>query len=169
MSEQQTNNQEANQAVFQIQRVYLKDASLEMPHAPQIFLEQQAPSIEISVDVGAAQVAENIFESEVTVTVTSRIADKVAFLVEAKQAAIFEISGVPNEQLDPLLGILCPNMVYPYLRANIADLITRTGFPPVHLADINFEQFYQQRLEQAQQAAQAADEPSGLILPPGHA
>ena len=150
MSEQQ-----APQAVFQIQRVYLKDASLELPHAPQVFLDQQTPSVEVSVDVGAQQISDNIFEAEVTVTVTSRLGEKVAFLVEAKQAGIFEISGVPPEQLDPLLGILCPNMIYPYLRANIADLITRTGYSPVHLADINFEQFYQQRLEQAQQQAAA--------------
>jgi len=108
----------------------------------------------VAVDVGAQRLAENIFESEVTVTVTAKIEDKVAFLVEVKQAAIFEISGVPEEQYDPLLGILCPGMIYPYLRANVADLITRTGFPPVHLSDINFEQFYQQRLAAAQENAQ---------------
>ena len=163
-------DQQNQQATFQIQRVYLKDASIELPHAPQIFLEQQNPSIDVAVDVGAQQVSDNIFESEVTVTVTSRIGEKVAFLVEAKQAGIFEISGVPVEQLDPLLGILCPNMVYPYLRANIADMITRTGYPPVHLADINFEQFYQQRLEAAQaQMTQQDTTSSGIIMSPGNA
>ncbi|EOA02818.1 MULTISPECIES: protein-export chaperone SecB [Herbaspirillum] len=145
MSEQ---NQEAQeQPVFQIQRVYLKDLSLEQPNSPAIFLEQEAPSIEVSVDVGAEALAEGVFESTVTITVTAKVKDKVAFLVEGKQAGIFEIRNVPAEQLDPLLGIGCPNIIYPYLRANIADAITRAGFPPVHLAEINFEVFYQQRLQ----------------------
>jgi len=145
MSEQ---NQEAQQQpVFQIQRVYLKDLSLEQPNSPAIFLEQEAPSIEVSVDVGAEALAEGVFESTVTITVTAKVKDKVAFLVEGKQAGIFEIRNVPAEQLDPLLGIGCPNIIYPYLRANIADAITRAGFPPVHLAEINFELFYQQRLQ----------------------
>ncbi|QJP98866.1 protein-export chaperone SecB [Herbaspirillum rubrisubalbicans] len=145
MSEQ---NQEAQlQPVFQIQRVYLKDLSLEQPNSPAIFLEQEAPSIEVSVDVGAEALAEGVFESTVTITVTAKVNDKVAFLVEGKQAGIFEIRNVPAEQLDPLLGIGCPNIIYPYLRANIADAITRAGFPPVHLAEINFEVFYQQRLQ----------------------
>ncbi len=145
MSEQ---NQEAQeQPVFQIQRVYLKDLSLEQPNSPAIFLEQEAPSIEVSVDVGAEALAEGVFESTVTITVTAKVKDKVAFLVEGKQAGIFEIRNVPAEQLDPLLGIGCPNTIYPHLRANIADAITRAGFPPVHLAEINFEVFYQQRLQ----------------------
>ncbi|MFJ3047432.1 protein-export chaperone SecB [Herbaspirillum chlorophenolicum] len=145
MSEQ--NQQEQQQAVFQIQRVYLKDLSLEQPNSPAIFLEQEAPSIEVSVDVGAEALAEGVFESTVTITVTAKVNDKVAFLVEGKQAGIFEIRNVPADQLDPLLGIGCPNIIYPYLRANIADAITRAGFPPVHLAEINFEVFYQQRLQ----------------------
>ncbi|GLR25256.1 MULTISPECIES: protein-export chaperone SecB [Limnobacter] len=149
-------SEQAQEAVFQMQRVYLKDASLEMPNAPQAFLEKSNPQIEVSVDVGAQRLGETVFESEVTVTVTAKVEDRVSFLVEAKQAGIFEISGVPEEQYDPLLGILCPNMIYPYLRANVADLITRTGFPPVHLSDINFEQFYQQRLAAAQEQANQA-------------
>lgn len=149
-------SEQAQEAVFQMQRVYLKDASLEMPNAPQAFLEKANPQIEVSVDVGAQRLGETVFESEVTVTVTAKVEDRVSFLVEAKQAAIFEISGVPEDQYDPLLGILCPNMIYPYLRANVADLITRTGFPPVHLSDINFEQFYQQRLAAAQEQANQA-------------
>ena len=135
------------QSVFQIQRVYLKDMSLEQPNSPGIFLEQEAPAIEISLDVNAEPLAEGIFESTVTITVTAKIKDKVAFLVEGKQAGIFEVRNIPEDQLHPLLGIGCPNIVYPYLRANIADMITRAGFPPVHLAEINFEVFYQQRMQ----------------------
>lgn len=157
MTEQLSQNSQttATDAVFQLQRVYLKDTSLELPHAPQIFLNRNQPKIEVQVDVGGERINATIFESVVTVTVTARIEDQVAFLVECKQAGIFEVAGMPDEQLEPILGILCPNMIYPYLRANVADLITRTGFPPVHLSDINFEQFYQQRSAAAKEQQQA--------------
>ena len=140
------------QPVFQIQRVYLKDMSLEQPNSPSIFLEQEAPSIEVSLDVGAESIAEGIYESTVTITVTAKVKDKVAFLVEGKQAGIFEARNIPAEQMDPLLGIGCPNIIYPYLRANIADVISRAGFPPVHLAEINFQAMFEQ--QQAELAAQ---------------
>lgn len=133
------------QPTFNIQRIYLKDASLEIPGAPQIFLETDPPSVEVQLDVANSVVLEGIHEVTVTVTVTTRVKEQVAFLVEAKQGGIFEIRGVPEEQIEPLLGIVCPNIVYPYLRANLSDLITRTGFPPIHLAEINFEAFYNQR------------------------
>jgi preprotein translocase subunit SecB len=161
-------NEQAQQPVFQIQRVYLKDMSLEQPNSPGIFLEQEAPTMEVAVDVGAESLADGVFESTVTITVTAKIKDKVAFLVEGKQAGIFEARNIPPEQLDPLLGIGCPNIVYPYLRANIADLITRAGFPPVHLSEINFELFYQQR-QQAMLAAQQEEQGAGLVMPDGTA
>ncbi len=157
---------ENQQPIFQIQRVYLKDLSLEQPNSPGIFLEQEAPNIEVAVDVGAEPLAEGIFESTVTITVTAKINDKIAFLVEGKQAGIFEARNIPPEQLDPLLGIGCPNIVYPYLRANIADAITRAGFPPVHLSEINFEVFYQQRL-QAMAEQQQPQSSAGLVMPNG--
>jgi preprotein translocase subunit SecB len=114
--------------------------------------------------------AEAVFEATVTITVTAKVKDKVAFLVEGKQAGIFEVRNIPDEQLDPLLGIGCPNIIYPYLRANIADMITRAGFPPVHLSEINFEMFYQQRLQAlAEQQQQAQNNNSGLVMPDGTA
>ncbi len=155
------------QPVFQIQRVYLKDLSLEQPNSPAIFLEQDAPAIEVAVDVGAEQLADGVFESTVTITVTAKINDKVAFLVEAKQAGIFEARNIPDEQLDPLIGIGCPSTIYPYLRANIADAITRAGFPPVHLSEINFEVFYQQR--QQALAQEQATNGSGIVMADGSA
>lgn len=158
---------ENQQPVFQIQRVYLKDLSLEQPNSPAVFLEQEAPNIEVAVDVGAAQIGEGVFEAVVTITVTAKVGDKVAFLVEGKQAGIFEARNIPAEQLDPLIGIGCPNIVYPYLRANIADIITRAGFPPVHLSEINFEAYYQQRLEAM--AELKKQESAGLIMPDGSA
>jgi len=146
-------DQQAQAPVFNLQRVYLKDASLELPNAPQIFLEQEAPAIEIQVDVTNNGLAAGIYEVELTATITAKVKDKVLFLVEGKQAGIFQIESVPEDQLDPILGILCASIVYPYLRANLSDLITRTGLPPVLLQEINFEAFYQQR--QAQRMAEA--------------
>jgi preprotein translocase subunit SecB len=143
------------QPIFQTQRIYLKDLSLEQPNSPTIFLEQQAPAIEVSVDVAAQVLSEGIYEAMVTVTVTAKIKDKAAFLVEGKQAGIFEARHIPENQLAPLLGIACPNIIYPYLRSNIADIITRAGFPPVHLSEINFEAFFQQRAQAAKAAQEA--------------
>ena len=164
--EQQTEN---TNPAFSLQSVYLKDLSLEMPNSPQIFLEQETPAVEISLNVGGQRLAETIFEATVRVTVTTKIADKVLYLVEGTQAGIFEIANIPEEQFDPLLGIVCPTMLFPYLRANIADAINRTSLPPLHLAEVNFQALYEQRIQEAQQAQQnsAAPEDSGIILPPG--
>jgi preprotein translocase subunit SecB len=157
------------QPVFQIQRVYLKDLSLEQPNSPAIFLDQNPPNIEVAVDVGVEALADTIFESTVTITVTAKVSDKIAFLVEGKQAGIFEAANIPAEQLDPLLGIGCPNIIYPYLRANIADVITRAGFPPVHLAEINFEVFYQQRAQALAEQQQQQQSSPGIVMPDGTA
>lgn len=146
------------QPVFQIQRVYLKELSLEQPNSPTIFLEQETPKIEVSIDVGTDKLAPDIYESTITISVTSKIDDKLAFLVEGKQSGIFEVRNMADGQLAPLLGIGCPSILYPYLRANIADIITRGGFPPVHLSEINFEVFYQQRQQQALNERQMAAE-----------
>ena len=139
--------------VFQIQRVYLKEASLEQPNSPAILLEQEAPTVDIQLGVNAAPVAEGIFEVSVRATVQTKIKDKTVFLVEATQAGIFEIRNLPQEQMSQVMGIACPQIVYPYLRGNVADLIQRGGFPPVHLAEINFQAMFEQ--QQAQLAAQA--------------
>ncbi len=146
-------NPQEQQPVFNIQRLYLKDLSLEQPNSPSIFLEQDGPGIEVQIDVGSEKLADGIYEATVTITITAKIKDKVAFLVEAKQGGIFEARHIPDDQIEPLLGIACPNIIYPYLRANIADIITRAGFPPIHLTEINFEVFYQQRKQAMAQAA----------------
>ena len=142
--------------VFQIQRVYLKDLSLEQPNSPAILLEQAQPSVDIQLGVQATPVAEGIFEVAVTATVQTKIEDKTVFLVEAKQAGIFEIRNVPEEQMGAIVGIACPQIIYPYLRGNVADIINRAGFPPVHMAEINFQALYeqQQAAAQAQEAGQ---------------
>ncbi|MFD1558943.1 protein-export chaperone SecB [Paraburkholderia silviterrae] len=147
---------ENNQPFFNIQRIYLKDLSLEQPNSPAIFLEQDMPSVEVEVDVKAERLAESVFEILVTGTVTAKVKDKIAFLIEAKQAGIFDIRNIPAEQVDPLVGIACPTILFPYLRSNIADAITRAGFPPIHLAEINFQALYEQRLQQIAQQQEGA-------------
>ena len=135
--------------VFQIQRVYLKEASLEQPNSPAILLEQDQPAVDIQLGVQATPLTEGVYEVEVTATVHTKIQDKTVFLVEAKQAGIFEIRNLPQDQLGPVMGIACPQIVYPYLRGNVADLVQRAGFPPVHLQEINFQSMYEQQLAQA--------------------
>ena len=147
--------------VFQIQRVYLKEASLEQPNSPAILLEQEQPSVDIQLGVEASPVTDGIFEVAVTATVHTKIKDKTVFLVEAKQAGIFEIRDVPQDQMGPLMGIACPQIVYPYLRGNVADLIQRGGFPPVHLTEINFQAMYEQ--QQQAQAAASANAPASTL------
>ena len=143
--------------VFQIQRVYLKDMSLEQPNSPGILLEPDQPTVDIQLGVEATPVDDGIYEVAITATVQTKIKDRTVFLIEAKQAGIFEIRNLPEEQMGPVMGIACPQIVYPYLRGNVADLINRAGFPPVHLAEINFQAMYEQ------QQAQAAGEPSPII------
>ena len=139
---------EAQAPVFQIQRIYLKEASLEQPNSPGILLDQQQPNVDIQLGVEATPVAEGVFEVCVTATVHTKIGDKTVFLVEAKQAGIFEIRNVPQEQMGPVMGVVCPQIVFPYLRSNVADIVQRAGFPPVHLAEINFQSMYEQQQQQ---------------------
>ena len=152
---------EENNPVFQIQRVYLKDMSLEQPNSPSILLEQEQPTVDIQLGVEATPVADGLYEVAVTATVQTKIKDKTVFLVEAKQAGIFEIRHIPEDQLGPIMGIACPQIVYPYLRGNVADIVNRAGFPPVHLAEINFQAMYEQQ-QQQQQAPVAGDAASVL-------
>jgi preprotein translocase subunit SecB len=140
--------------VFQIQRVYLKDISLEQPNSPAILLDPEQPSVDIQLGVETSPVADGLFEVTVTATVHTKINEKTVFLVEAKQAGIFELRNIEADQLGSILGIACPQIVYPYLRGNVADVIQRGGFPPVHLAEINFQAMFLQ--QQADAAAQAA-------------
>jgi preprotein translocase subunit SecB len=143
---------DAQDPVFQIQRVYLKGMSLEQPNSPAILLEQETPNVDINLGVEASPVAEGVFEVCVTATVQTRIGDRTVFLVEATQAGIFEIRNLPTEQMSQVLGIACPQIIYPYLRGNVADVVSRGGFPPVHLTEINFQAMYEQQQAQAEPA-----------------
>ncbi|MEY4340885.1 MAG: protein-export protein SecB [Pseudomonadota bacterium] len=131
--------------VFQIQRVYLKDMSLEQPNSPAILASEQPPEVDIQLAMGMEQVTDGIVEVTVTATVKTEIDNKTMFLVEVKQAGIFEIRHLPEDQMGPVVGIACPQIIYPYLRSNVADVIQRAGFPPVHLSEINFQAMYEQQ------------------------
>jgi preprotein translocase subunit SecB len=151
---EKTMSDEQATPVFQIQRVYLKDLSLEQPNSPAILTSTEQPSVDIQLGVGMENVADGIVEVTVTATVTTKIQDKTVFLVEAKQAGIFEVRNLPEDQMGPVIGIACPQIIYPYLRGNVADVIQRAGFPPVHLAEINFQAMYEQQQQQAAAAVQ---------------
>ena len=147
--------------IFQIQRMYLKDLSLEQPNSPQILLEQQQPQVEINLAMNAESVADGIYEVSVTATVTAKVQDKTLFLVEAKQAGIFEIRHVPEEQMQGIIGIVCPQMVYPYLRAIVSDICTRAGFPPIMLSEVNFQAMFEAQQQQQQAAVESGKGTNG--------
>lgn len=148
---------EQAQPHFGVEKIYVKDMSLEVPGAPQIFLEQAAPQIEISVHNSAsAMLQAGLYEAVLTVTVTAKLQDRTAFLVEVAQAGIFQVLNLPPAEVDAVLGILCPNTLLPYARETVASVLVRAGFPPVLLQHVTFEAAYQERLKQMQQAQPAA-------------
>jgi preprotein translocase subunit SecB len=136
------------QPVFSIEKLYVKDLSLEVPNAPQIFLEREAPEMEIQLQSAAVGLGDDLFETTLTVTVTAKQGDKAFFLVEVAQAGIFQIKNVPQSDVEAILGVACPNILFPYAREVVSDAVNRAGFPPVILAPVNFESLYQQRLQQ---------------------
>jgi len=145
----------AAQPTFQIEKIYVKDLSLELPSAPQVFLQAETPQLEVQLRSGAQKFAEHLYEVVLTVTVTARAADRTLFLVEAAQAGIFTLRDIPEAEVDPVLAVACPTILYPYAREAISDLVTRGGFPPVLLAPVSFEALYAQR-RQSEAAGPAA-------------
>jgi preprotein translocase subunit SecB len=140
-------------ATFQIEKVYVKDVSLEIPNAPQVFMQQAQPQLEVQIDSGATPFADGYYEATVTATVTAKTGERTLFLAEVVQAGIFQLRNIPADDLKPLLGIACPTVLFPYLREAVSDLVIRGGFPPVLLAPVSFEAIYMQRLQQEQQSS----------------
>ncbi len=136
------------QPVFAIEKLYVKDLSVEVPNAPEIFLEREAPQVEIQLNTGARGVGEGVFEVVLTVTVTAKFAEKTVFLVEVGQAGIFRIMNVPDEQIEPLVAVACPNILFPYAREAVSDAVTRAGFQAIVLQPVNFEAMYMQRMQE---------------------
>ncbi|MBE2259929.1 MAG: protein-export chaperone SecB [Candidatus Accumulibacter sp.] len=147
---------EQENPVFAIEKIYIKDLSVEVPNAPQIFLDRDTPNVGIQLQTKAQGIGDGIFEVTLTATVTSKIEEKTVFLVEVGQAGIFRVQNVPDENMDPLLSIACPNILYPYAREVISDTVTRAGFAPVMLQPVNFEALYMSRLQQQQEAEKDA-------------
>jgi preprotein translocase subunit SecB len=140
-----------NQPIFNMDKIYVKDLSLEIPHSPKIFLERETPQVDIQLHSQANSIDEGQFEVVVMATVTAKIGEKILFLIEVKQAGIFQIRHVPTEELEPILAVMCPNILFPYLREVVSDVAVRGGFAPVLLNPINFDGLYQQqKLQQAQ-------------------
>ncbi|SDK79801.1 preprotein translocase subunit SecB [Methylophilus rhizosphaerae] len=158
MAQEPQNQTEQNTApIFSIEKLYIHDASIEVPNAPAIFTERTTPQISVELGNAAEQIQDGIFNVSIKVTVTAKIEDKTAFLVEVNQSGIFAIRNVPQENMEPILAVACPNILFPYAREAVSDMVTRAGFMPVLLNPINFEALY---LQQQQQAAQAAGAPN---------
>jgi len=143
---------EVPQPAFSIEKIYVKDLSLEVPEGPQTFMQPEQPQLEIQLEHRSQRVNEFLFEVTLVITVTAKHDARTLFLVEASQAGVFQIRNVPETELGPVLGIVCPNILFPYARETVSDVINRAGFPPVLLAPVNFEALYQQRMPQAGQA-----------------
>jgi preprotein translocase subunit SecB len=141
-------SEEQQQPSFQIEKIYVKDLSLEIPAGPQAFMQQAQPQLEVQINTAGGKFADELYEVSITATVTAKTGERTLFLAEAAQAGIFTVRNVPADELDPLLNIGCPTILFPYLRETISDLVTRGGFPPVLLAPVSFEALYMQRLQQ---------------------
>ena len=148
--------EELQQPVFTVEKFYVKDLSVEVPNAPAIFMERESPQMDVNLSTASQSIGENLYQTSITVTVTAKTSDKTMFLVECSQVGIFRIQNVPADQLPMVLGIGCPNIVFPYLRETISDVVIRAGFPPVLLNPVNFEAIYQQQLAQQSPIAPAS-------------
>ncbi|MDR2015113.1 MAG: protein-export chaperone SecB [Azoarcus sp.] len=136
--------------VFAIEKIYVRDLSLEVPNAPQIFLSRESPQVSVQLRTEAGSLDEGIFEVRLTITVKATLGgDRTLFLVEITQAGIFRIQNAPEEELELILGIGCPNIIFPYARETISDAVTRAGFQPVLLTPVNFEALFQQSRQDA--------------------
>jgi preprotein translocase subunit SecB len=162
----QTPSPDSNQPMFSIEKVYVKDLSLEIPNAPQIFLEREAPQVDIQLHHNSATVEDGVYQTVLTVTVTAKVGDKTMFLVEVAEAGIFIARNIPAAELDAVLGIACPNILFPYVREVISDLVVRAGFPPVILSPVNFEAIFQAQQAQGGQRP-TVEQPGVQIITPG--
>ena len=155
MSEEKPAAGEKPQQQFDIQKIYLKDASLETPNSPHIFKEQWSPEIKLQINTSTSSLSETTYEVVLNLTVTAELGEKTAFLVEVQQAGIFFLKGFPNDQMGPMLGAFCPSILFPYAREAIDALVIKGGFPPLMVKPVNFDALYLQHV-QARQTQEAA-------------
>ena len=150
-----SNQPQSNQQQFEIQKIYVKDVSLETPHSPMIFTQQWKPEVNLQINTATSQLAENVHEVVLTLTVTAKQGDKTAYLVEVQQAGIFGLKNFNKEQIGPMLGAYCPNILFAYGREVVDSLVSKAGFPQLMLKPVNFDALYVQHV-QAQQKQGAA-------------
>ena len=145
----------ASQAQFTVEKIYIKDVSFEAPNAPQVFSEQGQPQLNMNLNQKVARLNDQVFEVVLGVTLTCTLGDKTVYLAEVEQAGIFGLAGFDDRGLDMMLGTYCPNVLFPYVRQSISELITTGGFPPFYLQPINFDGLYAEGLRRrAEQASQ---------------
>mgnify|MGYP001241941492 CR=1 FL=1 len=152
MTDQQP--QQQDMPVFNIEKIYVKDLSVEVPNAPAIFLERETPQMEMQINTASERIEESVYQCVLTITISAKVKEKAAFLVELQQAGIFRIQNLPAEAMDPALAIGCPNIIFPYAREAVSDAVLKAGFPPLMLQPVNFEMLYMQQ-QQAKAAGQS--------------
>lgn len=148
-------SEQNNQAVFSIEKLYVKDLSLEVPGAPQIFREREAPQVDVSMNNSGKGIGDDYYEVVINITVTAKLKEKTVFLVEVAYGGVFQIRNVPEQEIEMVLGVTCPNILFPYLREVVSETVSRAGFPPVILAPMNFEAIYRARKQQPDAQPQA--------------
>jgi preprotein translocase subunit SecB len=156
-------NAQQQQGQFAIQRIYCKDISFETPNSPMIFQEEWQPQADLQIDTKSSDLGNGVYDVSLGITATVKVGDKVAFLVEVNQCGIFSATGIPEEQLGPMLGAFCPNILFPYAREAISDISSRGGFPPLLLSPVNFDALYAQRMQQQQAQAAAPAQPGETV------
>lgn len=152
MAEENASTEE-QQARFVIQKIYTKDISLETPNSPEIFREEWKPELDLQLGNEYKRIDDDNHEITLTVTVTAKVGDKVAFLVEVKQAGVFSLTGYSDQEMGPLVGSYCPNTLFPFAREVISDVVLKGGFPQLVLAPVNFDALYMNQIEKNKAAA----------------
>lgn len=142
--------QQTTQPQFEIQRIFIKDLSFEAPNTPHTFVEEWKPEVTLNLETKSNRIQENLHEVILSITATVSTGKKTAFLIEVQQAGVFMLNNFPNDQLHHMLGSFCPNILFPYAREVVSDLVVRGGFPQLILAPVNFDALYTQHLEQQQ-------------------
>jgi len=150
--------EEQPQRIFNIEKIYVKDLSLEISDAPLVFLESEAPKVDMQLHIDDKNIKESMHEVVLTVTITAKTKDKTLFLIEVQQAGVFQIINIEEAEMLPILNIVCPNVIFPYMRETISDIVTRAGFPPVILSPVNFEALYNESKQKAM--ANGSDQPA---------
>jgi preprotein translocase subunit SecB len=156
-----TANNPTNNPQFEIQRIFVKDLSFEAPNTPHTFVEEWKPEVQLNLETKSNKIQDNVHEVVLSITATVSTGKKTAFLIEVHQAGVFMINGFANEQLHQMLGSFCPNILFPYAREVVSDVVVRGGFPQLILAPVNFDALYMQHMEKQKGEAGTTTETGG--------